>query len=164
MRINSPLTCALSILLLGSPAWAIQVMPDAPIEEITIDGRTDPDRIVITGDTVTDRPYDSLGYISFMLRAEGRLDPPTTPESLARALRRRAARLGADAVIQARFYQMGGMTGGVHASGLAIALIRQQTGTPPPSSVKPAAPAEVAPEPQIMCDDRAAGGLGQFTP
>ena len=158
------MACALSILLLGSPAWAIQMIPDAPIDEITIDGRTDPDRIVITRGTLTDRPYDSLGYISLMLRAEGRLDPPTTPESLARALRRRAARLGADAVIQARFSQMGGLTGGVHASGLAIALIRPDIGTPPPAAAKPAAPAEAAPEPQILCDDRAAGGLGQFTP
>lgn len=164
MRIYSSLACILSILALSSPARAIEVMPDSPIEEITVDGRIDPNRVIVTKDYVTDRPYDSLGYISLTLRAEGRLDPPTTPESLAKALRRRAARMGADAVIQARFYQMGGVTGGVHASGLAISLIHAETGVPPSPARKPAVPTEIEPEPPIQCDSYATGGLGQFTP
>ena len=68
---------------------------------------TNPAKILVTEDDISDRPYESLGDISVTVNKTTLFHPDPTPELVAEKLREEAAKLGADAVILVRYGTVG---------------------------------------------------------
>lgn len=66
-----------------------------------------PADILVTEDDVTDRAYKSLGDISVTVRKITIFDSDPTKSKVADALREKAAKMGADAVVLARYGAVG---------------------------------------------------------
>lgn len=66
-----------------------------------------PANILVTESDITDRPYRSLGDISVTVRKVTIFDSDPTKEKVADALREKAASMGADAVVLARYGTVG---------------------------------------------------------
>jgi hypothetical protein len=149
----------LVLAVVATAAGASEPLPNLPAieaEELTVTGQkmaaTVERDIIVSQYGISDRPYQELQYISLSLRAEGRLDPPVTPESLAAALRRRAAMLGADAVIHVRFDQTGNSSR-TTASGLAVIVeLARKMSQPAVSRPRPAEPVTLYEGPAICSE------------
>ena len=86
-----------------------------------------PGDVVITADDVTNRPYRSLGDISVSLSKWTVFSPDPTRDELNEALREKAARVGADAVILVRYGAVGitpWTYGQLNGVGRAISFVR----------------------------------------
>jgi hypothetical protein len=66
-----------------------------------------PDKVVITENDITDRPYQSLGDIEVSVKKWTIFDKDPTREMVSDALKQKAAEMGADAVVLARFGTVG---------------------------------------------------------
>lgn len=66
-----------------------------------------PADVVVTENDITNRRYRSLGDVNVTVRKVTIFDADPTRESVARSLREEAARLGADAVVLARYGTVG---------------------------------------------------------
>jgi hypothetical protein len=66
-----------------------------------------PDQITLTEGDITDRPYQSLGDIEVTVKKWTIFDSDPTREKVATALREKAAAMGADAVVLARYGTVG---------------------------------------------------------
>ncbi len=66
-----------------------------------------PADIIVTEDDITNRPYKSLGDISVTVRKITIFDSDPTKAKVADALREKAAAMGADAVVLARYGAVG---------------------------------------------------------
>jgi uncharacterized protein YbjQ (UPF0145 family) len=67
----------------------------------------DPASIRVTENDITDRRYESLGDISVAVRKTTIFDSDPTRERVDEALKREAARIGADAVVLVRYGTVG---------------------------------------------------------
>jgi hypothetical protein len=66
-----------------------------------------PDQITLTEGDITDRPYQSLGDIKVDLQKWTIFDKDPTREMIAEALKKKAAEMGADAVVLVRYGTVG---------------------------------------------------------
>ena len=66
-----------------------------------------PDQITLTEGDITDRPYQSLGDIKVDLQKWTIFDKDPTREMIADALKKKAAEMGADAVVLVRYGTVG---------------------------------------------------------
>src|SRR5579871_4715074 len=66
-----------------------------------------PDQVVVTEGDITDRPYTSLGDITVTVRKFSIFNKDPTPAQVNDALREKAAEMGADAVVLARYGAVG---------------------------------------------------------
>jgi hypothetical protein len=66
-----------------------------------------PDQIIVVEGDITDRPYQSLGDIEVTVKKWTIFDEDPTREKVATALKEKAAGLGADAVVLARYGTVG---------------------------------------------------------
>jgi|SRR5215469_6546328 len=66
-----------------------------------------PDQIIVTEGDITDRPYRTLGDIKVHLEKWGAFDKDPTPAMVNEALKKKAAQMGADAVVLARYGTVG---------------------------------------------------------
>jgi hypothetical protein len=66
-----------------------------------------PDQIILTDGDITDRPYQSLGDIEVTVKKWTIFDSDPTREKVATALKEKAAEMGADAVVLARYGTVG---------------------------------------------------------
>lgn len=66
-----------------------------------------PAQVIVTENDITNRPYRSLGDIEVTVRKWTIFDADPTREKVADALREKAAEMGADAVVLARFGTVG---------------------------------------------------------
>jgi hypothetical protein len=66
-----------------------------------------PDQIILTDGDITDRPYQSLGDIEVTVKKWTIFDSDPTREKVAAALKEKAAEIGADAVVLARYGTVG---------------------------------------------------------
>lgn len=71
-----------------------------------------PDKVIVTENDITDRPYRALGDIEVTVSKWTILDADPTKEKVAAALRETAAEMGADAVVLARYGTVGIGLGG----------------------------------------------------
>lgn len=67
----------------------------------------EPGDVTVTENDITDRPYRTLGDIQVTVRKWTVFDSDPTKEKVAEALRRKAAEMGADAVVLARYGTVG---------------------------------------------------------
>ena len=68
---------------------------------------TDPAAIIVTEEDITDRPYETLGEIEVTVNKTTIFNADPTPELVNERLREEAAKLGADAVVLARYGTVG---------------------------------------------------------
>jgi uncharacterized protein YceK len=66
-----------------------------------------PADIILTENDITDKPYTSLGDISVTVRKATIFDKDPNQESVGQALKEKAAGMGADAVVLARYGTVG---------------------------------------------------------
>jgi hypothetical protein len=66
-----------------------------------------PDQIILTEGDITDRPYQSLGDIEVTVKKWTIFDSDPTREKVAAALKEKAAEMGADAIVLARYGTVG---------------------------------------------------------
>jgi hypothetical protein len=66
-----------------------------------------PNQVMLTESDITDRPYQSLGDIKVDLQKWGAFDKDPTHEMVAEALKKKAAEMGADAVVLVRYGTLG---------------------------------------------------------
>jgi hypothetical protein len=66
-----------------------------------------PDQIVLTEGDITDRAYQSLGDIEVTVKKWTIFDSDPTREKVAAALKEKAAEMGADAIVLARYGTVG---------------------------------------------------------
>jgi hypothetical protein len=86
--------------------------------------KTDPAALTLTDKDITDRKYHSLGDIKVTVSKNTIFDSDPTPAKVDEALRKKAAELGADAVILVRYGTVGvsfTSWGALDGSGRAIA-------------------------------------------
>ncbi len=69
--------------------------------------KTDPTKIIVMQDDITDRPYRVIGDIKVTVNKTTLFHPDPTPELVDQKLREKAAELGADAVILVRYGTVG---------------------------------------------------------
>jgi hypothetical protein len=84
-----------------------------------------PDQVVVTEGDITDRPYRSLGDIDVTVKKWTIFDADPTREQVAKALKEKAAAMGADAVVLVRYGTVGiGFTswGQMDGQGRAVAF------------------------------------------
>ncbi|MCP4308734.1 MAG: hypothetical protein GY788_28440 [bacterium] len=65
------------------------------------------DKIIVTEDDITDRPYRVLADLEVTVSKPGLLDSDPTPEMIDDALKEEAGKLGADAVVLVRYGTVG---------------------------------------------------------
>ncbi len=85
---------------------------------------TDPASVMLTDKDITDRKYHSLGDIKVTVSKNTIFDSDPTPAKVDEALRKKAAEMGADAVIMVRYGTVGvsfTSWGALDGSGRAIA-------------------------------------------
>jgi ABC-type Fe3+-hydroxamate transport system substrate-binding protein len=63
--------------------------------------------VIVTEDDITDRPYRALGDVEATVAKWTIFDSDPTPQKVAEELRRRAADMGADAVVLVRYGTVG---------------------------------------------------------
>ena len=118
-------TLCLSLAACGTwTTTSVEVPPGAATTSI-MPQRSAPSQIVVTENDVTDRPYKSLGDISVTLRKFTILDHDPTHADVNAALQRKAAEMGADAIIFVRYGTVGfsGVSPGqLDGNGRAIAF------------------------------------------
>ncbi|MGO8915055.1 MAG: hypothetical protein ACLQJR_04025 [Stellaceae bacterium] len=81
----------------GADPAAVQIKPPAKIAT----------EVIVTENDITDRPYTSLGDISVTVSKWTIFDADPTREKVAAALQTKAAEMGADAVVLARYGTVG---------------------------------------------------------
>lgn len=107
---------------------SVQATPGAtpgPANAANASPTKSPDQIIVTQGDITDRPYQSLGDIKVHLEKWGLLDKDPTREMVDAALKKKAAAMGADAVVLARYGTVGiGFTswGVMDGEGRAVAF------------------------------------------
>ncbi|MDR3439783.1 hypothetical protein [Telmatospirillum sp.] len=91
----SPATAAPSDIAAATDAAAPVAAPKAP------------DKVLVTENDITDRPYQSLGDIEVTVRKWTVFDADPTKDKVSEALRAKAAEMGADAVVLTRYGTVG---------------------------------------------------------
>jgi len=106
----APLLLALALpLLAGCGTYASGSVAPTPggATPAAAGAARDPATIRVTENDITDRRYQSLGDVSVVVRKATIFDADPTRERVDEALRREAARLGADAVVLVRYGTVG---------------------------------------------------------
>jgi hypothetical protein len=86
-----------------------------------------PDQIILTEGDITDRPYRSLGDITVTVKKWTIFDKDPTRAMVAEALKGKAAQMGADAVVLARYGTVGiGFTSWGQMDGQGRAVVFQK--------------------------------------
>ena len=80
---------------------------DLPKEVTSNRPETDPAKIILTKDDITDRKYEVIGDIKATVSKTTIFNSDPTPEKVDEELREEAAELGADAVILIRYGSVG---------------------------------------------------------
>jgi NAD(P)-dependent dehydrogenase (short-subunit alcohol dehydrogenase family) len=101
------LAAAGALLLVGACADGWSTSNVAKTAAATARPATAPDQIQIIEGDVTDRPYKSLGDVSVTVNKVTIFNADPTREMVNQHLRKEAAKLGADAVIQVRYGTVG---------------------------------------------------------
>jgi hypothetical protein len=101
------LAAAGALLLLGACAEGWSTSNVAKTDAAAVRQATAPDQIQIIEGDVTDRPYKSLGDVSVTVNKVTIFNADPTREMVNQRLRKEAAKLGADAVIQVRYGTVG---------------------------------------------------------
>ena len=110
MRAELVAVVTVGLLLSGCGTYSTSsvkpVAGDAPGTMAKVAAK-DSAKVIVTENDITDRPYRSLGDISVTVRKLTIFDSDPTKEKVADALREKAASMGADAVILARYGTVG---------------------------------------------------------
>jgi hypothetical protein len=86
-----------------------------------------PDQIILSEGDITDRPYRSLGDIEVTVKKWTIFDKDPTREMVAQALKEKAAKMGADAVVLVRYGTVGiGFTSWGQMDGQGRAVVFQK--------------------------------------
>jgi uncharacterized protein YbjQ (UPF0145 family) len=122
IKIYTILTSAL-LVTACSPTWSTGSVNQSDVQKSAKVAATNPADITVTEGDIKNRKYVSLGDISATVNKTTAFNKAPTKEDVNNALRQRAAKLGADAVILAR-YGEGGISlfswGSLEGKGRAI--------------------------------------------
>lgn len=109
--LNTSIACLAGLLLASCGTYsASSVQPPAgarPQDAAQTAAAKTPTQVIVTENDITDRQYTSLGDISVTVRKFTIFDDDPTKEKVADALREKAAEMGADAVVLARYGTVG---------------------------------------------------------
>jgi hypothetical protein len=120
----------LSVILLAgcAPTWSTSDVTPAAGSPATKLAAKQPADVFVTENDVTDKPYVVLGDISVTVNKTTIFDKDPTREAVTAKLKDEAAKLGADAVVLARFGTVGigfASWGSMDGKGRAIAYKTQ---------------------------------------
>lgn len=99
---------AAALLLSGCSSYSsANVQPIAPVTDTTSSAPKLPAEIIVTSEDITDRPYTTVGELTVTVNKTTIFNADPTPALVDERLREEAAKLGADAVILARYGTVG---------------------------------------------------------
>jgi hypothetical protein len=108
MRLSGYAVLAIALATAGCGTWSTaSVEPATGAPAPTSASAKSPAQVTVTENDVTDRPYTSLGDISVTVRKATIFDKDPTREKVNEELQEQAAKLGADAVVLARYGTVG---------------------------------------------------------
>lgn len=103
------IACALALSACAATRSSSTVTKPEAAQAAVIEDRqpTDPAAIIITDDDITDRPYQMIGDVKVGVSKTTIFNEDPTPKHVDDKLRKRAAKLGADAVVLVRYGTVG---------------------------------------------------------
>ena len=105
-RVLAIAVLALSLQACGTYSTSSSTLaPNAP--NVALLAHKSPDQILITERDISDRKYGSLGDVSVTVRKVSLFDSDPTPALVNKALKEKAADMGADAVVLVRYGTVG---------------------------------------------------------
>jgi hypothetical protein len=98
-----------ALVLAGCGTWSTSSVERSPTAAMLYGtpAPSSPAHVMVTENDITDRPYVALGDVSVTVRKTTIFDPDPTRAKVNEALREEAAKLGADAVVLARYGAVG---------------------------------------------------------
>ncbi len=109
-RVRYLLIIAVALLLPSCATWStadVDLAPGTEQPSQAVAEKTDPAKIIVMQDDITDRSYRVIGDIEVTVNKTTLFHPDPTPELVDQKLRDKAAELGADAVILVRYGTVG---------------------------------------------------------
>jgi uncharacterized lipoprotein YajG len=102
-----PLYVVGTLLLLAGCSSSYATGSVKPTTAAVVNQHRDPATVMITENDITTRPYEVVGEVNASVRKTTIFDPDPTREKVNEAMQIQAVKLGADAVILARYGTVG---------------------------------------------------------
>lgn len=103
-----PIALALTLSVTGCATWSTSSVDQSSSDLNFVSGpKNNPAEIFVTEGDIHDRPYKSIADITVMVNKTTIMHPDPTKVQVIEKLQEKAAELGADAVVHARFGKTG---------------------------------------------------------